>query len=197
MPEPLSRLRRRPLLAPLWLPLLIVLAAAMGVYWLGSWARTTTVILVRHAEAVDAAAADPDLSSAGEQRAARLGQFLEDALGRTKIDYLYAADTRRAQQTAAPIANQFGLPINLLASSDWEHLAARIRREHRGETVAVVGYASTIPAIIATLTGEEARIAEGDYGSVFLVVLPSPGDPRLLRLHYGAEAPLDTSRPGL
>jgi hypothetical protein len=160
MPEPLSRLRRRPLLAPLWLPLIILLAAGAGIWWLGTWARTTVIVLVRHAEAVGASAADPDLSNVGEQRAAQLGEFLADALGKTKVDYLYAADTRRAQQTAAPIANQFGLPINLLASSDWEHLGL--------------------------------RITENDFGSVFIAVLPSPGDARLLRLHYGAPVPSPT-----
>jgi hypothetical protein len=70
MPEPLSRLRRRPLLAPLWLPLIVLLAAGAGVYWLGTWARTTVIVLVRHAEPVGAGAANPDLSAAGEQRAA-------------------------------------------------------------------------------------------------------------------------------
>jgi broad specificity phosphatase PhoE len=193
MSEPLSRLRRRPLLAPLWLPLVILLAAGMGIYWLGTWARTTVVVLVRHAESAGTSAVDPDLSPVGEQRAAKLGEFLAGTLGSGKIDYLYAADTRRAQQTAAPIANQFGLPINLLASSDWEDLPARIRREHRGETVAVVGYASTIPGVIGTLTGQEVRLSEGDFGSVFVIVLPSPGEPRLLHLQYGVEATSTTS----
>jgi broad specificity phosphatase PhoE len=189
MPEPLSRLRRRPLLAPLWLPLIVLLAAGAGIWWLGTWARTTVVVLVRHAEAVGATAADPDLSAVGEQRAAQLGEFLADALGETKVDYLYAADTRRAQQTAAPIANQFGLPINLLASSDWEDLGSRLEHDHRGETVVVVGYATTIPGVVTTLTGQSVRVAENDFGSVFIAVLPSPGDSRLLRLHYGAPVP--------
>src|SRR5262245_29372410 len=188
MSEPLSRLRRRPLLAPLWLPLIVLLAAGAGIWWLGTWARTTVVVLVRHAEAVGASATDPDLSSAGEQRAAQLGEFLADALGKLKVDYLYAADTRRAQQTAAPIANQFGLPINLLASSDWEDLGPRLRRDHRGETV-VVGYATTLPAVVTSLTGDVVRLTDDDFGSVFVAVLPSPGDARLLTLHYGAPAP--------
>jgi broad specificity phosphatase PhoE len=102
-----------------------------------------------------------------------------------KVDHLYAADTRRAQQTAAPVANQFGLPINLLASSDWEDLAPRIRREHRGETVVVVGSASTVPGIVSALTGQPVHMADSDYESIFLVLLPSPGDPRVLRLRYG------------
>ena len=194
MPEPLSRLRRRPLLAPLWLPLVVLLAAGAGVYWLGTWARTTVIVLVRHAEPVGAGAADPDLSATGEQRAAHLGEFLADALGQTKVDYLYAADTRRAQQTAAPIANQFALPINLLASSDWEDLAPRLRHDHRGETVVIVGYATTIPGVVRALTGQTVRLDDNDFGSVFVAVMPSPGDARLLRLRYGATATVTASK---
>ena len=51
MVDPLTTLRRRPFLAPLLFPLLALLAAGAGVYWLGTWARTTVVVLVRHAEA--------------------------------------------------------------------------------------------------------------------------------------------------
>jgi len=189
MSETLNRLRRRPLFAPLWLPVFALLAAGAGVYWLGTWARTTVVILVRHAEPAVSDSGDPDLNAAGEQRVTGLGEYLAGVLEGTKVDYLYAADTRRAQQTAAPIANQFGLPINLLASSDWEDLAGRLRREHRGETVVVVGYATTLPGVVAALTGQTVRIGDADYGSIFVVLLPSPGDPRVLRLNYGASPP--------
>ena len=40
--DPLTKLRRRPFMAPLLIPLLGVLMAAAGVYWLGTWARTTS-----------------------------------------------------------------------------------------------------------------------------------------------------------
>ena len=81
------------------------------------------VVLVRHAEAGESASGDPDLSPAGEKRVAALGTLLDDVLADRKVDYLYAADTRRAQQTAAPVANEFKLPINVIASSDWSGLA--------------------------------------------------------------------------
>ncbi|MCK7578770.1 MAG: histidine phosphatase family protein [Chromatiales bacterium] len=110
------------------------------------------VILVRHAEAATSAGGDPDLNSAGERRAALLGSFLADALPGRSVDHLYAADTRRAQQTAASVANQFKLPINLLAASDWAGLVSRIKRDHRGETVVVVGYASTLPGVLNQLS---------------------------------------------
>jgi phosphohistidine phosphatase SixA len=185
MAEPLDRLRRRPLLAPLLLPLLVLVAAGAGAYWVRSWARTTVVVLVRHAEPQLTSGGDPDLSIAGERRVAALGEFLADLFVGGKVDYLYAADTRRAQQTAAPIANQFGLPINLLASNDWRTLARRIKSEHRGQTVVVVGYASTLPGVVERLAKTKVSIAEDRFDSVFVLVMPSPGAARVLQLHYG------------
>ena len=186
MVDPLTTLRRRPFLAPLLFPLLALLAAGAGVYWLGTWARTTVVVLVRHAEAGADATGDPDLSAAGEARVAKLGPLLSDVLVDRKVDYLYAADTRRAQQTAAPVANEFKLPINVLASSDWAALASRIKREHRGKTVMVVGYASTLPSILGQLSGENVAMRDDEFDSVYFVIMPSPGETRLLRLRYGS-----------
>lgn len=185
MADPLTRLRRRPLLAPLLLPLLAVLAAGAGVFWIGTWARTTVVILVRHAETVASTTGDPDLSPDGEKRAALLGSFVADLLSGDKVDYLYAADTRRAQQTAAAVANHFKLPINLIAGSDWDSLATRIKRAHRGETVVVVGYATTIPGVVNQLSARSVTLEEGEFDSIFVVVIPSPGQTRVLRLRYG------------
>ena len=189
MSDPLTRLRRQPMLIPLLLPLLAVIAAGAGVFWLGTWARTTVVILVRHAEAATTATGDPELSLAGERRAARLGEFIADTLPGHPVDHLYAADTRRAQQTAAAVANQFKLPINLLAGSDWARLPSRIKREHRGQTVVVVGYATTLPGVLNQLGAPSISIADDDYESVYVVVMPSPGPNRTFRLRYGQETP--------
>jgi phosphohistidine phosphatase SixA len=182
---PQTGTRRRPHLAPILVPLLIALAAGGGIWWLGTWARTTVVILVRHAETQSATSGDPDLSKAGEARVRGLGQYIAKVLAGDKVDYLYAADSRRAQQTAAPIANEFKLPVNLLANSDWAGFASRIKREHRGRVVAVVGYASTIPGVLGELSASAVEIAEDDYSSIFVVVMPSPGPTRIFRLQYG------------
>jgi phosphohistidine phosphatase SixA len=189
MSDPLTRLRRQPMLIPLLLPLLAVIAAGAGVFWLGTWARTTVVILVRHGEAATTTAGDRELSLAGERRAARLGEFIADTLPGNQVDHLYAADTRRAQQTAASVANQFKLPINLLASSDWARLPSRIKREHRGQTVVIVGYATTLPGVLNQLGAPSVSIADDDFESVYVVVMPSPGPNRTFRLRYGPEAP--------
>jgi broad specificity phosphatase PhoE len=194
MAKELSRLRRRPLLAPLLIPMLGLLAAGAGIYWIGNWARTTVVVLVRHAEAGTSATGDPDLSPAGEERIARLGELLADVLGEQKVDYLYAADTRRSQQTAAPIANQFKLPVNLLASSDWAGIAGRIKREHRGKTVVVVGYATTLPVVMSQLGGGSIAMPDAEYDAIYVVVIPSPGETRVFRLRYGDRASVPAAR---
>ena len=184
MTDPVPATRRRPLPAPLLVPLFAVIVAGLGIVWLATWTRTTVVVLVRHAEAAASNTGDPDLSPDGERRAARLGPFLADALAGRPVDHLYAADTRRAQQTAASVANEFKLPVNLLAGSDWAGLASRIRRDHRGETVVVVGYGSTLPAVLDQLSAQHVVFDAGDYGSIYVVVVPSPGQPRVLRLRY-------------
>ena len=185
MSEVAARVRRRPHLAPILLPLLALLAAGAGVFWLGTWARTTVVIVLKHAEAAAEPRGDPDLSPVGEARAAGLGDFLADALAGGKVDYLYAGDTRRAQQTALPIANRFGLPVNLLAPGEWDGLASRLRSDHRGRTVVVVGYSSTVPNLVAQLAGEGGRVSEAADGVAYVVVIPSPGSTRLFQLRYG------------
>lgn len=187
------RMRRRPLMAPLLLPLLALLAAGVALFALSLWTRTTVVILVRHAEAATSQTGDPDLSPAGESRARRLGAYLDDSLPVGSVDHLYAADTRRAQQTAASVANQFKLPINLLGGSDWSGLASRIKREHRGATVVIVGFSASLQSLASQLAGTSITLDEGDYGSILVVVLPSPGQPQVLRLRYG-EGPV-TPRP--
>ena len=187
--DPLTKLRRRPFMAPLLIPLLGILMAVAGVYWLGTWSRTTVVVLVRHAEAGASTSGDPDLSPAGEKRVASLGALIDDALADRKVDYLYAADTRRAQQTAAPVANQFKLPINVIASSDWSGLAARIKREHRGKTVVVVGYATTLPGVISQLSGSDYAMRDDEFDAIYVVAMPSPAETRVLRLRYGQPTP--------
>ena len=194
MSEAAVRVRRRPHLAPILLPLLVVLAAGAGVFWLGTSARTTVVIVLKHAEAAAEPRGDPDLSPAGEARAAGLGDFLADALAGGKVDYLYAGDTRRAQQTALPIANRFGLPVNLLAPGEWEGLASRLRSDHRGRTIVVVGYPSTVPNLVAQLAGEAGRVSEAADGVAYVVVIPSPGSTRLFQLRYGPPGQARTQR---
>ena len=75
-------------------------------------AAQSQVFIVRHAEkapipagAAPMMAEDPDLSTAGQERAASLGVALKDAA----ITAIYATQYKRTQQTAAPLAPQRGM----------------------------------------------------------------------------------------
>jgi broad specificity phosphatase PhoE len=152
------------------------------------WARTAVVILVPSAEAGASETGDPDLSPVGESRARRLGPFLAEVLPGRGVDHLYAANTRRSQQTAVSVANQFKLPINLLGGSDWGDLSNRLRREHRGSTVVVIGHAAVLRGLAGRLGAGALPLAGDDHASVFVLVSPGPGEARLLRLRYGDPA---------
>jgi broad specificity phosphatase PhoE len=66
----------------------------------------TLVYLVQHGYK-EALPGDPGLTAAGEQRAARTGRWLRQA----GLRALYASPLRRAQQRAALIAAETGLPV--------------------------------------------------------------------------------------
>ncbi len=140
----------------------------------------STIFLVRHAEKAEARGADandPDLSEAGQARAASLARMLKHA----GITAVYATEFKRTQQTAAPAAAASGVKVKQLPGKKTAALAAKLRAV-RGNAL-VVGHTNTLPAIIKALgLSEPVTIGEGDYDNLFLVVLSTP--PRLIRLHY-------------
>jgi 2,3-bisphosphoglycerate-dependent phosphoglycerate mutase len=72
------------------------------------------LLLIRHALPVrrelEVGAADPELSPAGEAQAAHLAEYLA---AEAPLDALYASPLQRARQTAAPLADRFGLEVVL------------------------------------------------------------------------------------
>lgn len=71
------------------------------------------VILIRHAipvrREVESGAADPELSADGRMQTQLLTQYLASE----QLDAIYASPMLRARQTAAPLAERFGLPVSI------------------------------------------------------------------------------------
>ena len=89
-------------------------------------AGTTTYIVVRHAEKVDASR-DPDLSPAGHARA----QALAATLGERELAAAYATEFKRTSQTLAPSAEARGMAITPYpAGQPATEFAARLRARH-------------------------------------------------------------------
>src|SRR5688572_9324376 len=69
-------------------------------------AQNKTIILVRHAEKVDASR-DPELSAEGRQRAERLRRVIK----KYKPGAVYSTDFKRTRDTVSPVASSRNLQI--------------------------------------------------------------------------------------
>jgi broad specificity phosphatase PhoE len=143
----------------------------------------TTVILVRHAEKnEDKAIADPELIETGRARADELARMLAPA----GIKAIYVTPYHRTRQTAAPLAKALGVEaVEVKTGATYaKEIAERIRKEHAGQTVLVVGHSNSTQQVIKELGIADAPfIPETDYDNFFVVTLV--GDSAtLLKMKY-------------
>ena len=118
--------------------------------------------VMRHLQKADGP--DPELSEEGQRNAGRLAERLAEA----GVDSIYASTTRRARETAAPLAARLGLTIREYDPANTPALVERLLAE-RG-TVLVVGHSNTVPEIVERLGGTRPEpIAETDFGSIWFV----------------------------
>jgi broad specificity phosphatase PhoE len=157
--------------------LLLIPAAAHG---------QKLVILTRHAERADGgpmspkAQDDPPLSAAGEARATKLATMLRDS----GIKAIFATEYRRTQDTAKPLASKLKLTVQNIPGDNTSELVARLKKEHAGDVVFVVGHSNTLPAIIKALGGPAVTIPDTEYDNLFVLV---PGTGALTRLRFQPE----------
>lgn len=153
-----------------------------------TWAQTTSpecepliVFLVRHAEKTDADD-DPELSRAGRERAATLRQVLRNA----GLDYVHSSDTTRTRDTAAAVAEAFGLEVQLYDPRDLPGLVAKLRAS--GGRHLVVGHSNTTPALTGLLGGDpHSGIDEAaEYDRLYLVSIGADSETTSVLLRYGA-----------
>jgi broad specificity phosphatase PhoE len=185
-----ANLQRKPFLAPIALAtltavvtMLVLLIAA----WLLVTSRSTTIIVIRHAEtAEETAGTDPPLSAAGETRAASLARMFGDPQLQDHIDAIYVSPTARSRSTASPLAARLGLEPSVVSQDDPRALARRILGEHRGGRILVVAHTFNMPQIVTALSGvgNIPPIAKGEYGTVYIVTVPRVGRASLLSVEY-------------
>lgn len=128
----------------------LLLAVALSLLTAGS-ALAQTVILVRHAEKVDASA-DPLLSEAGMARAEALAVALADL----RPELILVTPLQRTRLTAGPTMTMVGLAaVEVRLEGGIEAHVARvvadIRRLSPDSSALVVGHSNTIPAIARAL----------------------------------------------
>ncbi len=158
------------------LPVLLFLALLAGCAGAPSpttATTTTTFVLVRHAEKVADGSKDPALTPAGLARADALAARLADV----PLAAVYSTAYRRTQQTAAPTAREHALAVTTYdVKESAAELTSRLRREHAGSTVLVVGHSNTIPGIAAALCScTVAGMSETEYDRLTTVRISADG----------------------
>ena len=173
---------------------LIMLAGAIGVAASpearSQPAAATTVVLVRHAEAVSDAGRDPGLSEAGIARASALAGALKDA----GVAAVFTTQYQRTILTGGPVATAMKAPaVQSDIGAGPAGLDAYVRQvvqtvhaKYGGRTVLIVGHSNTIPALVKAFSGiDPGEIAHDSYGQMFIVTTNAPGTGRLVRARYG------------
>lgn len=118
--------------------------------------------VVRHLE--KAPGDDPPLTDEGSARASQLAELLADR----EIAAIFATDTRRAMETAAPLAARLGLSVRAYDPGDPESLVREARKAHG--PVLVVGHSNTVPDLVARFGGaEQPPMTEQEYGTIFVI----------------------------
>ena len=85
---------------------------------------------------------------------------------------IYVSSTKRAQQTAAPLARSLGITMKIYDPADTPALVSAVSRETR--TVLVVGHSNTVPDIIERLGGQRpAPLVHEDFGDIWRIFGPT------------------------
>ncbi len=164
----------------------LLLAAALSLLTAGS-AMAQTVVLVRHAEKVDASA-DPVLSEAGERRAAALAV----ALSGSDLTHVFTSPLQRTRLTARPAAEAHAITPEAISleggtEAHIRRVAERVRALPDDAVVLVVGHSNTVPLIAGALgeTGP-SEMADCEYDRLTVISVQDDGDSPAVIGRYGA-----------
>lgn len=165
------------------LPLLLCLLPPVP----GSAQEGTVIFLVRHAERADdggmVGQEDPHLSEAGRVRASLLARILRDS----GLTHIHSTDYLRTRETAAPLAEETGLSVNLYDPLRLEGLVETLRATPGRHLV--VGHSNTTPQVVAALGGEpHSPIRPMEYDRLYLIHLV-PGGVETVLLRFGTSLP--------
>ena len=164
----------------------LLLAAAVSLLTAGS-AMAQTVILVRHAEKVDASE-DPLLSAEGEARA----NALAVALSASDLTHIFVTPLQRTRMTADLTARAQAITPEVVSldggtEAHVRRIDQRIRALPTDAIVLVVGHSNTIP-LIADALGEigPAAMADCEYDRMTVISVRNSIDSPAIIARYGA-----------
>jgi hypothetical protein len=144
------------------------------------YGKSTTVILIRHAERDDFFIITPQ----GHERA----KALVKAVGDMGIAAIYSPDLERNLDTVRPLSKHLGIDITLIpriSKLTVDGIVSQVLTRHPGEVVLLVGNgAGNLRALHRRLGGT------GDgpyaYGDLFIYKIPFKGPVNIVKTRYGS-----------
>ncbi|HWH22491.1 MAG TPA: phosphoglycerate mutase family protein [Allosphingosinicella sp.] len=119
--------------------------------------------VMRHLEAQQGPA-DPGLTAEGQRQATLLPSFFQGDPPRA----IYVSSTRRAQETAAPLARALGITPKVYDPANTPALVQMVKAEPG--PVLVIGHSNTVPDIVQQLGGQRPEpIAHNQHGDIWHV----------------------------
>jgi len=124
------------------------------------------IYVMRHLH-TPAGVSDPDLTAEGMKYAQAVSKSFE----RDPPSVIYVSSTKRAQQTAAPLAERLKLTPKIYDPRDTPGLIAAVSAETG--TVLIVGHSNTVPDIVEKLGGQRpADLTHEDFGDIWHIAGP-------------------------
>lgn len=146
------------------------LALALAVLLPGvALAEPGMVYLVRHGEKASVGK-DPELTPQGRLRARNIAALLH----RTGIQAIFSTPTTRTLQTAQPLAQRLGIPVQQYAADAPRALVEKAKTLHGA--VLVVGHSNTLPELVRLFGGAPgAQIGDDEYDRLYQLVTGADG----------------------
>ena len=143
--------------------LLVAFASAVGH---AATPAQPNIYVMRHLH-TPAGVTDPDLTDEGKKYAAAVSHSFQ----RDPPDVIYVSSTKRAQQTAAPLADRLKLTPKIYDPRDTPGLIASVSAETG--TVLIVGHSNTVPDIVEKLGGQRPDdLSHEDFGDIWHIAGP-------------------------
>jgi broad specificity phosphatase PhoE len=141
----------------------LTLAAALLAPYL-AFAEPTIIYLVRHGEK-EAVGKDPALTAQGQARAQNIATILQKA----GIGSIFSSTTMRTRQTAAPLAQRSGLPVQGYDPSAPEALVEKVKALNGA--VLIVGHSNTVPDRVRMFGGAPgADVADNEFDRLYQLI---------------------------
>lgn len=129
-------------------------------------ALVPNIYVMRHLH-TPAGAKDPDLTEEGRRHAL----LLAERLAGDPPAVIYVSSTKRAAQTAAPLAQRVGVTPKVYDPANTPSLVASVLQE--SGTVLIVGHSNTVPEIVAQLGGDRpGPLVHEDFGDLWHIAGP-------------------------